>query len=452
MSTIQSFHCPTCGAPLVLKESTAIIHCSYCSNPVIVPESLRQPNLQQNYVTKFGQVNLVDINLLAANDKKIQAIQQLRQESGLGLTEAKMLVDALLEDDDQAVLSIMEAGANLSSTGQKSVSLSPVKAKTAAKVMGVAGASAGCSGMLFVLFILSLTIIPIVYGLSTDGGPLAGLMSKLNPWAFAAVDLTLKGEGTAPGQFTDPRAITTDWEGNFFVADYMTGRVQSFDSKGSFRWLVNLGNKVMIQSMAAGNGDVLYVVAQGLLRRFEASDGRELEPFTFADNRYYIEDIAIAPDGRIALIYRGENLLVLDSDHEILFEIPAAVSSVTGDSELSSEVALDSVGNLFILGTFNNLVLKYSADGRYLNQFGGDTVERADGRFRATNDLAVDMQGRVYVSDAFGVQVFDSAGRYLDRFKLVRSAQGMTFDLANRMYIASNEPQVVRLVLKDGLD
>jgi hypothetical protein len=62
------------------------------------------------------------------------------------------------------------------------------------------------------------------------------------------------------------------------------------------------------------------------------------------------------------------------------------------------------------------------------------------------------MQGRVYVSDVFGVQVFDGAGRYLDRFKLVRSAQGMTFDLANRMYIASNEPQVVRLVLKGGLD
>jgi DNA-directed RNA polymerase subunit RPC12/RpoP len=452
MSTIQSFHCPTCGAPLVLKESTAIIHCSYCSNPVIVPESFRQPNLQQDYVTKFGQVNLVDINLLAANDKKIQAIQQLRQESGLGLTEAKTLVDALLEGDDQTVLSIMKAGANSSSTGQTTVSLSPVKAKTAAKVMGVAGASAGCGAMLLVSFILLLAFVPILYGLSTDGGPLSAFMSKLNPRSYASVDLTQSGEGSGPGQFNDPRAIAVDREGNFFVADYMTGRVQSFDSQGSFRWLVNLGNKVTIQSMAVGNGDVLYVAAQGVLRRLEASDGRELEPFTFADNRYYVEDIAIAPDGRIALIYRGENLLVLDSDHEILFEIPVAVSSVTGDSELSSEVALDSVGNLYILGTFNNLVLKYSADGRYLNQFGGDTVEQVDGRFRATNDLAVDMQGRVYVSDAFGVQVFDGSGRYLDRFKLVRSAQGMTFDLANRMYIASNEPQVVRLILKDGSD
>jgi hypothetical protein len=56
----------------------------------------------------FGPVNLVVINFLAANDKNIQAIWQLRQETELGLTEAKMLVDALLEGDDQTVVKIME--------------------------------------------------------------------------------------------------------------------------------------------------------------------------------------------------------------------------------------------------------------------------------------------------------------------------------------------------------
>lgn len=452
MSMIQSFHCPACGAPLSLEKNTTLINCSYCNNPVIVPDSLRQRSPQNDLLTSFTEVNLGDINLMAANDRKAQAIQQIQGATGMSQEQAQELVDALLEGDDKTVVNLMSEGLNSISAVQTTVSLDPDKVKTAATVMGVTGLSAGCGAMLLVSFILLITAIPILFGLSTDGGPLSAFMSKLNPRSYAYVDLTLSGEGSGPGQFNDPRAIAVDRDGNLYVADRMTGRIQSFDDQGNFRWMLNLGNKVTVQSMAVGNGTMLYVAAQGDLRRFEINDGKEIESIMFSDNRYYIDDIAIAPDGRIALIYRGENLLVLDSDHETLFEIPAAVSTVTGDSELSSEVALDPVGNLYILGTFNNLVLKYSADGRYLNQFGGDTVERADGKFRATNDLAVDMQGRVYVSDVFGVQVFDGAGRYLDRFKLVRSAQGMTFDLANRMYVASNEPQVVRLVLKDGLD
>jgi DNA-directed RNA polymerase subunit RPC12/RpoP len=40
--TAQVFQCPSCGAPLLLKGSTAVIRCPHCLNSVIVPEELRR--------------------------------------------------------------------------------------------------------------------------------------------------------------------------------------------------------------------------------------------------------------------------------------------------------------------------------------------------------------------------------------------------------------------------
>jgi DNA-directed RNA polymerase subunit RPC12/RpoP len=143
MSTIQSFHCPTCGAPLSLEKTTTLIKCSYCSNPVIVPDSLRQRSPQNDLLTSFTEVNLGDINLMVANNRKAQAIQQLQGATGMSQEQAQELVDALLEGDDKTVVNLMRESLDSISTVQTTVSLDPDKVKTAATVMGVTGLSAG---------------------------------------------------------------------------------------------------------------------------------------------------------------------------------------------------------------------------------------------------------------------------------------------------------------------
>jgi len=40
--TVQSFQCPSCGAPLVPRGNLAVISCPHCLTAVIVPEELRQ--------------------------------------------------------------------------------------------------------------------------------------------------------------------------------------------------------------------------------------------------------------------------------------------------------------------------------------------------------------------------------------------------------------------------
>lgn len=446
MTEAQLFHCPSCGAPLDIQGEARTVRCPYCHNSVIIPTAFQSLGDQTPA--------LGDIHLLLANDKKIEAVKLLREMTGWGLQDAKNFVDALERGELVKSLEVLTGSAEpirISSAGESqlsvtTISIQPPQARKAAVAFGL-GTTFFTLALLCV--ILGSVAVPILIALTADGGPLAPLWSRINPAGFAAMDLILKGEGIAPGQFNDPRAIAVDRESNFYVSDYNTGRIQSFDAQGNFRWLVNLGNDVIIESMDVSPAGVLFVAAQGEIRRFQLSDGRELDPLPNPEEQsFYFEDLAFGPDGRLAVISQGEDLLIYNPELQLVITVPDAISSVTQDSELDCDVALDGLGNIYVLGTFNYKVLRFAPDGRYVNQFGGETTDEAPGKFRAPGEIAVDNQGRVYVSDIFGVQVFDGDGRYITKFDLVGYVFGMDFDLQNRMYIASNEPQVTRLILR----
>ena len=94
MSDAQLFHCPSCGAPLELEGHTHTIRCSYCNSSVAVPAALRG--------VSPSQIEYGDIYLLLANNKKIAAVKQMRELTGLGLKEAKDAVEALERGDKVA--------------------------------------------------------------------------------------------------------------------------------------------------------------------------------------------------------------------------------------------------------------------------------------------------------------------------------------------------------------
>jgi hypothetical protein len=97
------------------------------------------------------------------------------------------------------------------------------------------------------------------------------------------------------------------------------------------------------------------------------------------------------------------------------------------------------------MGRFNNAVFKYSPEGKFLTRIGGEGSE--PGLFRALNAIAVDGQGRIYVSDTKGIQVFDTNGRYLDVIKIERSvAFGMVFNDKNELFVGART-QIVKFAL-----
>lgn len=428
------------------------MRCPYCGNTIIPPESLaaRRDEVEAQQVSVVASGATIDFQEyrdLLAQGEKMEAIQRLHKATGLGLKQSQEIIDALERGEDMSALAALlggilpdqQAAEAMQAINLGGQSISPASVKRTVKI---AGASLTCGMLALIGFILLATVVPIVFALVVGGGPLAPLWSQVDPLSPVGIELRFGESGIGAGQLDDPRAVAADEDGNIYVADYSSGRLQSFDREGKFRWLANLGEENYVQALEIARDGALLVVARGALRRFDTAGGVELPALALSDE-YYFEDVAVAPDGRIATIVDSEDILVLDPAYKPLLQVPQAVSTASGDSELKANIDIDGLGNLYVLGAFNNAVFKFTPDGRFTNRIAsqGD----AQGQLRAPGDLAIDGQGRIYVSDFNGVQIFDGDGRYLDKFDLGGYVFGLNFDLDGKLYTVSNDPEVMRL-------
>ena len=74
---------------------------------------------------------------------------------------------------------------------------------------------------------------------------------------------------------------------------------------------------------------------------------------------------------------------------------------------------------------------------------GGNEIEKRGApvftiAVRLLGDVAVDNQGRLYVADLSGIQVFEADGRYLSTIRTPAYPYGLAFDQDNRLYVVSN--------------
>lgn len=242
-------------------------------------------------------------------------------------------------------------------------------------------------------------------------------------------------EGIGPGNFKDARSIAVDADGRIYVGEYTGGRVQVFDSSGKFVTQWTADAKMPLRGMTADRRGTVYVVQKGEINRFEGPTGKFLGSVRPGGGRY--DDVTATPDGGlVAFSYQSRDDVVrIDPSGQISQVIRAAVSGQTDRSELSIRVAADGVGNVYALGEFNDAVFKFSPEGRFLTRFGGAGDE--PGLFRAPSAIAVDNQGRVYVADFKGVQVFDTNGRYIDVVKVKGAASGLVFNDRNELLVVA---------------
>lgn len=260
--------------------------------------------------------------------------------------------------------------------------------------------------------------------------------SKSSAPDYPQPDMTFGSEGIGPGNFKDARSIAVDAEGRIYVGEYSGGRVQVFDSTGKFltQWMVD--PRMPLRGMAADRRGTVYVVQSGKLRRYEGATGKPLGEMS-GPGRARFDDVWVTADGGLVTSADGtqDDIIRFDSSGQTSKVITKAISGQTDRSELNMRVAADGLGNVYALGTFNDAVFKFSPDGRFLTQFGGDGDEA--GQFRAPYAIAVDNQGRVYVSDFKGVQVFDTNGRYLKLIKVKGAPSGMIFNDRNEMFVVA---------------
>ncbi len=459
----ETFHCPNCGAPLDYdRHSDLVIRCPYCSSSVIAPEALRStrepetdlPELsgEIDVSSLIGQAaHLAEISGLIRGGRKIEAIKRYREISGVSLKEAKDAVEALQAGRPVTLIAARtDSGATPGQVTGSTVEIATppleIDAAAAARAVTTVGAGIGCFGLLLTGGILLAILVPVLYALAQPGGPLFETWSGMNPFTPSRLVLSFGEEGTGAGRFQDPRQIAVDTRGNLYVADFNTGRIQRFDQEGTFVRLWVVGDEANIRDLSTDREGGVYAVFNGEIVVYSGATGERVGAITYPGERQpYFEQAALGADGSLVTIANSEDLIRFNQSGQVTLELPEAVSSISNDSELDAHVAVDGLGNIFILGTFNNAVFKFAPDGSFVTRFGTDGDQ--PGQFRAPSELAVDSRGRVYVSDFKGVQVFDNDGRYLETIRMDGVARSLAFNDRDEMFVVTSLSRVLVFTL-----
>ena len=374
----QTFDCPKCGAPVAFERS---------ADPNNTKSTLR---------CAYCHSHLIAPNALSGEPARVVRIQ-------LGLSSGKF---------------------------PKSLWLLLAIPLLVLVVIGLAA-----FGMLAPAF---YSVKPAVSNSNNIVPPRPNAPKKENANSFATELLRFGSEGIGPGMFTDARSVAVDGAGRMYVGEYTGGRVQVFDPAGKFvsQWTIG-DRKTLLRGLAADRKGIVYAVHGGRIARYQGETGEKLGELQYERSNF--DDVTVGADGGLVTVsHRNrDDIITLDANGKVLRTIPAAISSASGDSELSMRVAVDGQGYVYALGRFNNGVFKFGRDGKFINRFGsgGDQA----GQLRAPYSIAVDGFGRVYVGDMKGIQVFDANGRYLALLTLKGMAFGMVFNDKNELFVIARD-------------
>jgi sugar lactone lactonase YvrE len=330
-----------------------------------------------------------------------------------------------------------------------SITATKIDRATARKIAAGAGAvtaGGGCLATSFVVFIVLVTVVPILIAMASAGGPLSEPWARINPWGRARLVASFGGEGTGQGLFQDPRYVATDNNGHLFVGEYDGGRIQVFDMQGKFlgQWTpVNEEDyDLYLRGMAVDRSGMMYLAAQGKLYVYNALSGERLGEIPFTGEYGYFDDVLVGADGTLYATdtYQGDNIVRFNRNHQLTLSIPNAISSVTDESESTIRLGVDGLGTIYALGTSAESIFVFAPDGRYVTRFGSEGEEK--GQFTSTYAIAVDNQSRVYVTDFGGIQVFSGDGRYLYKIGMPGYVYGLSFTDENQLLTVDSDNKV----------
>lgn len=465
-SSMRAFKCPSCGAPIEPETGTLTMKCPYCGGTVIIPESLRTPARSSGPTLgeafQFG-LNGVDLNQIVGNAMRLPEAISLAQTGKID--EAANIysqITGMEHADAVTAVKDMAAGRAVSLTsGRQGASrqqfettysttpavqvskpstfsgetYTPSKAKSRVSCLLI-GSVLACIGVI----IAAAVIAPMLFsGFS--------LFSPLTSIGFASKSMSFGEDGIGPGMFQDARLIGVDGGSHIVVADYEDGRVQIFDPSGKFASMFSLGPKVYLQAMAVGQDGTIYTVHDSSIFIYN-ENGQQIGQIK--DDNHDYNDVTLGADGTLYALSNDETVVRFKKDGTIDLEIPNSISNITGDTDIDTHLAVDGLGNMYILGNFTYTVFKYSPQGKFINQFAGEAKgDNSDpSKLQGPLTIAVDGYGRVFVADIFEVKVYDSTGTYISSIGENDGAVfGMTFDSQNNLYTVS-KAKVVKFSVK----
>ncbi len=288
---------------------------------------------------------------------------------------------------------------------------------------------------------------------SNIGEILKGPIAAITGGSSIPVALEFGGEGMGAGYFQDPVQICVDPQGNIYVAERETGRVQIFDSAGNYtgQWIYAEPDEFYLYSMAISRSGLLYMVYNNELYIHEAATGELVGSLQHPDG-WGFEDVEVCDDGSVVAAWycNSDDIIKFTPDGSVDFLLIEAISSQSGDSELDIDLTVDGSGNIFAYGSVNESVFKFSPDGRVQNRFGSDGDR--PGQFTSPSSFCIDPQGRLWASDFGNLIVFDNNGTYLDTFNPGMTLHDMVLVNGYQLYGITNDDTVVQLDLSGVME
>jgi sugar lactone lactonase YvrE len=515
MPKLNVFACPSCGASLSVDEGAATTKCQFCGNTVIVPEEIRgrgqreQPGYSAGAMGGLAQgAPLKELgNLVRAGDKAAaarlyrelfassqaeadSAVERLSLGQGVQVVYMGMPTTLVVDRSPAAAAGGPQflVGGQPVQFGQAPqppppvypMASGPVQPVQPVIISGNPGRSLGCVvwiillttglGILITLLATTGAMLPLI-AMFGDGGlpfglgdvltnvpsvstsvPRATAAPTFTPQpAFASSVLTFGSEGDGGGAFHDPRHIGVDAQGTIYVGEWEEHRVQVFDAEGNFTGEWSAGeDDAILTSMAVLPDGTVYCVAGSQLYAYDGATGELVDQLRYDDERGF-DSVSAAADGSLLIAWSsaGVDTILRYRDGQFDLRLPNAVSGVTEQPELDIKMAGDSEGEIYALGSFNDAVLHFSPDGEFQNMIGGEGDE--PGQFTAPGAIAVDLLGRVYVTDFKGIQVFDGDGEYLGVFDVPDTGfvHGLAFDQDGALFAVSNKNVVTKFQVNE---
>jgi DNA-directed RNA polymerase subunit RPC12/RpoP len=432
--------CPTCSAPLDLPpEHATAVRCTYCGAGVLLTErggSVQAAAQHDRHADAIAEV----LRQLRAGSL-LGAIKEYRERFGVGLAEAKYAVERLQAGQSGGYT----AAPPYPAAERESSGSSPRNAAVAAGViltLVAAGVGILATGKRPEPPAPPAQAAP---SLTTPAPPAA---EPAGPPAFAEPVLRFGSEGTGAGRFEDARSVATDGAGRIYVAEYTGGRVQVFDSAGTFltQWMAD--TRMPLLDLEANRDGTVYVVQSGRIRRYEGATGRALGEVRRPGGASF-DDVALALDGTLWTVSGMHQVMHLGADGRVRRTINTR--EAIDEDAAPVRVAVAGTGDVYVMDRWTGEIYHLDANGRFRDRFGGRSKpgEAGGSGMSAPQDLAIDGRGRVFVSDMMGgIHVFDADGRFVEEIANDVNAFGITFDDRDQLFASNrNDHEVVRFRL-----
>lgn len=228
------------------------------------------------------------------------------------------------------------------------------------------------------------------------------------------------GPGGGGGQFSKPRGICIDRQGNFYVADTGNSRIQKFSADGSFLQSIGtqgsgVGQLREPNGVAVDAEGSIYAVdaMNNKLIRFSADGSFDREWEGPAPGFYGPRDVAIGPNRQVYIVDQGRTRIVkYDPATDSFYSWG---TSGDGQGQFLESTGLDvGAGSVFVCDLGNGRIQVFDLNGTFLRMWDVPEWGKYPWHFP---DVALDERGeRLYVTDGWKNEmlVYDLYGNRLE--------------------------------------